>query len=367
MAEIFRLTPSTALGAYKEARRLCPVVERDAMRTITLHKTNAPLLVQSLALAQRASAATAITARFAKHLAFRFNAVGLRLLKDLRRTTAAMTSHALRHARVYSARLGASAAQSSMILTGATRRAGRLAKVTGPLLKRRARRFAKTKGPLVTAMAVTMVVASAALARNAKRRALAAAPHVRDAAVFAHRHVRNAAVFAHRRLGRAAVVSRQSSRAVAVFAVEYTRRSMVVAKPRLARASDVAVRHGRRAARALGRGLRKFAGTEVALDSFELDREDALLLEERARAALRARPLPSFHEIQPISGHRFVASETSMQEPANDATEITEVCTPAVVLLAKTSGGEARIECSPIGLAAPSLRPARVAHSRSGR
>ncbi|HEY3592447.1 MAG TPA: hypothetical protein VGL13_01175, partial [Polyangiaceae bacterium] len=87
-------------------------------------------------------------------------------------------------------------------------------------------------------------------------------------------------------MARMASASARQSRKVAELTAMCAERTSVFAKPRLENAGDWTARSSRHAARALGNGLRRFAGVEPSLAAFELDRDDALLLTERGRASL---------------------------------------------------------------------------------
>jgi hypothetical protein len=151
----------------------------------------------------------------------------------------------------------------------------------------------------------------------------------------------------------AAGVSRWSI-AVASFAAERARRGSTVAGPMIRQATLFTTRNARFASAAAGRWLRTFAGTDATEEVFELDLVDLVPLEERLLTGIGSPPLPTFD----IATSNDVELEFRTDERSSD------VCSPAVVRLAKMSGQEARVDCSPISVTASTWRPVRMSRAR---
>lgn len=143
--------------------------------------------------------------------------------------------------------------------------------------------------------------------------------------------------------------------AVGSFAADHARRVRALAGPKIRQAMLFTARHSRHAAVAAGRWLRKFAGTEPPEDVVELDLVDLVSIEDRLLAGIGTPRLPTFD----AATSNDVELESYCDERASD------ICSPAVVRLAKMSGHEARIDCSPRCVTASTWRPVRASRALS--
>jgi hypothetical protein len=172
---------------------------------------------------------------------------------------------------------------------------------------------------------------------------------------------RSRTVSARRAMQRSAAVAWRWSLAFASFTAERARRLDAVGRPIARRAVLFAARRARLAAQVGGNWLRKFAGVDPTEEVVELELMDLVPLEDRLLAGIGAPRLPSFDA--PTSND--VELEL-MPELGAGGDRASEVCSPAVVRLAKMSGREARVDCSPISVTASTWRPVRVSRARFG-
>lgn len=216
------------------------------------------------------------------------------------------------------------------------------------------RAFDRRRAAIVPVAMERSVAAWRTCVRWSAASAAATRPRVARLARATGHFTRHLAVGAARAAHTSSVAASRWSMAVASFTVEGARRGRAIAGPRIRQAMLFTARQARLASAAAGRWLRKFAGTEPVEEVFELDLVDLVPLEERLLAGIGSPPVPTFE----IATSNDLELELGTEERSSD------VCSPAVVRLARMSGQEARVDCSPISVTASTWRPVRMSRAR---